>query len=148
MVFAVLSKKYCTATISWTHRRTDRASKQEPCPLGTRPAPSALVCFAFFIFFSFFSVYFPFFLLRAFFFPFFFRVYQCIQCNYVFLVGIIWLQVIWDGISQLATVSFLLRTTGSTSVHLLRRYILVCIFSHQKCFSLFCDHGPDSGKLS
>ena len=46
-------------SISCTHHRTDRTTgKQQPCPLGTRPAPWAHVCFCFT--FNFFLLLFPF----------------------------------------------------------------------------------------
>ena len=49
-------------SIRWTHHRTDRiTSKQQPCPLKTRPAPWAHVCFV--SFFDFFFLSFRLFLL-------------------------------------------------------------------------------------
>ena len=52
-------------SISWTHHRTDRhrtdrTSKQQPCPLGTRPAPSAHFCFVLISFRFLLSCVFPF----------------------------------------------------------------------------------------
>ena len=47
--------------INWTYHTTDRTSKHQPCPLGTRPTPWAHVDYgSVFCFLSFFSVYFPF----------------------------------------------------------------------------------------
>ena len=138
MVFAVLSKKYCTATISWTHRRTDRASKQEPCPLGTRPAPSALVCFAFFSF--------PFLCI------FLSSPYSCFSFSFSslfgrtstyhgFVPGIIWMQVIRDGIPQL--VSIVLFAYSWYYIGAPTSYILVCFSPIKNVSACFCDHGPD-----
>ena len=42
-------------SITWTYRRTDRSSKQQHCPLGTRPAPRVHDDFVFFFFHSLFS---------------------------------------------------------------------------------------------
>ena len=74
------------------HRRTDRTtSKQQPCPIGNRPAPSALACcllrFLSFIFLICCVFSFPF-LLRVFLSPFllFLRVYPYMSWMDLFLV--------------------------------------------------------------
>ena len=57
--------------ITWTYHKTDRASKQQPCPLGARPAPWLHAwCFWFVFFFSFF-IFFSFPILFFLFCPFF-----------------------------------------------------------------------------
>ena len=51
-------------SINWTHHGTDRTTKEQPCPLGTRPAPlvHARFRFSFLFFFKFISFLFLFFL--------------------------------------------------------------------------------------
>ena len=36
-------------SINWMHHRTDRTSKQQPCPLGTRPSERMFVSVSFFL---------------------------------------------------------------------------------------------------
>ena len=89
-------------SINWTHHIisyhwTDGTRKQQPYPLGARPAPRAPVCFvSFFIIFLFFSVSFHFALIFVFFFG---CTYVCYSLYHRYVHGIISLQVIRDGTS-------------------------------------------------
>ena len=94
--------------ISWTHRRTDRTSKQQPCPLGTRLAPH--VCFVFlsfiFLLFCVFSFLSFMFLFSSF--SFFSGVPVHTMVLFLVYFGCKWYGMVYH--SSLAP--FLLRTTG------------------------------------
>ena len=70
-----------------------------------------------------------------------FLVFSGVRIYDIYAPDLIGLQVIRDGIPQLVSIIpfayYWYYVGASTSC------ILVCFFSHQKCFSLFCDNGPD-----
>ena len=83
-------------SISSTYTRTDRTvAANSNLVLGTRPAPCGHTCFNFFQFLCF--VFLPFFVLLVFL---FFRVY--LQYH-GYVPGVLWLQVIRDGMGQLVS---------------------------------------------
>ena len=116
--------------------RTVRTSKQQPCTLRTRPAPSTHVWICF-IFLSF-----PFPLLFAFFVFFFFCFFASsfFGCTLIwyhgYVPGIGWLQVIRDGIPQpVSTVPWSWYCRARIILH------LFAFFHRDTFFCLFCDHG-------
>ena len=58
-LIVIIVSSFCWS-ITWTYHRTDRTSKQQPCPLGTRPALECIFVFVSFLFLSFLFCFFCF----------------------------------------------------------------------------------------
>ena len=133
----LIVSSFCLS-INWTYHRTDRTRKQQPCPVGARPAPWAHFVFVLFSFWSLFS-----FLLDVSVLTFFKLSFSGVRICHGYVTGNSSLQVARDGIPLL--VSAVPLCTGTTALH-----VLFCFLPSREAFFVsiasFVTTGWISGK--
>ena len=143
----------CVWSIGWLYHRTDRTSKQQPCPRYSECSLSArLLRFYFFSFFPF--IYFTyssflsplrvfvFFLFR---FLFFSSAHKIPWTMFLVLFGCTWYGMVY----HCSLVPFPSRTGGILSCR--AHYFVLVRFLPSRCifvYSLFCDHSQDFREVS